>query len=144
MKYTAEELKIMGDDKKIEVIIRAISAKDATAAGMYHALSAGARQKVLKALSADGFKSLTSLIKSTKKRSFAAANKRFLEIAQGTIATPVYLIDETLIEENMRVLQVCKRPHGVQDIPRLEGICVLRHVSHDEQIPGRNMCKWSQ
>ena len=99
-------------DKKIEVIIRAISAKDATAAGMYHALSAGAKQKVLKALSADGLKALTSLIKSTKKRSFAAANKRFFEIAQGAIATPVYLIDESLIEENMRVLQYVKDRTG--------------------------------
>ena len=75
-------------DKKIEVIIRAISAKDATAAGIYHALSARARQKVLKALSADGLKTLTSVIKSTKKRSFAAANKRFFEIAQGAIRPP--------------------------------------------------------
>jgi carboxynorspermidine decarboxylase len=102
----------MGADKKIEVIIRAISAKDAIAAGMYHALSAGARQKVLKALSADGLKALTSLIKSTKKKHFAVANKRFLEIAQGAIATPVYLIDESLIEENMRVLQYVKDRTG--------------------------------
>ena len=99
-------------DKKIEETIQAISAKDATAAGMYHALSAGAKQKVLKALSADGLKALTSLIKSTKKRSFAAANKRFFEIAQGVIATPVYLIDESLIEENMRVLQYVKDRTG--------------------------------
>lgn len=102
----------MGADKKIEETIQAISSKDATAAGMYHALSAGARQKVLKALSADGLKALTSLIKSTKKRSFAAANKRFFEIAQGAIATPVYLIDESLIEENMRVLQYVKDRTG--------------------------------
>jgi carboxynorspermidine decarboxylase len=99
-------------DKKIEETIQAILAKDATAAGMYHALSAGAKQKVLKALSADGLKALTSLIKSTKKRSFAAANKRFFEIAQGVIATPVYLIDESLIEENMRVLQYVKDRTG--------------------------------
>jgi carboxynorspermidine decarboxylase len=102
----------MGADKKIEEIIRAISAKDASAAGMYHALSAGARQKVLKTLSADGLKALTSLIKSAKKRSFAAANKRFLRIEQGAVATPVYLIDESLIEENMRILQYVKDRTG--------------------------------
>jgi carboxynorspermidine decarboxylase len=102
----------MGADKKIEETVRAISAKDAYAAGMYHALSAGARQKVLKVLSADGLKALTSLIKSAKKKRFAAANKLFLEIAQGAIATPVYLIDETLIEENMRVLQYVKDRTG--------------------------------
>ena len=102
----------MGDDKKIEVIIRAILAKDATAAGMYHALTGSGRKKVLEALSGDGLKSLTRLIKESKKKKFTAANKRFLEIAQGAIATPVYLIDETLIEENMRVLQYVKDRTG--------------------------------
>jgi len=110
----------MGADKKIEEIVRAISAKDASAARMYHALSAGARQKVLKALSADGLKALTSLIKSTKKRSFAAANKRFFEIAQGAIATPVYLIDETLIEENMGVLRYVKERTGCKILHALK------------------------
>jgi carboxynorspermidine decarboxylase len=102
----------MGANRKIEETVRAISAKDASAAGMYHALSAGARQKVMKVLSADGLKVLTSLIKSAKKKRFAAANKRSLDIAQGAIATPVYLIDETLIEENMRILQYVKDRTG--------------------------------
>ena len=110
----------MGADIKIEVTIRAISANDATAAGMYHALSAGARQKVLKALSADGLKALTSLIKSTKKRSFTVANKRFFEIAQDAIATPVYLIDETLIEENMGVLRYVKERTGCKILHALK------------------------
>ena len=37
----------MTADKRIEEIIRAISAKDNSAAGMYHDLSGEARQKVL-------------------------------------------------------------------------------------------------
>lgn len=102
----------MDSDKKIEETIRGISSNDAAAEGMYHALSAGARQKVLKTLSANGLKVLTSLIKSAKKKRFAVANKRFLEIANGNIDTPVYLIDETLIEENMRVLQYVKDHTG--------------------------------
>jgi carboxynorspermidine decarboxylase len=102
----------MGADKKIEETVRAISAIDSSAAGMYHALSSGSRQKVLKVLSADGLKALTSLIKSAKKKRFAAANKRFLEIAQGAISTPVYLINESLIEENMRVLRYVKDRTG--------------------------------
>jgi carboxynorspermidine decarboxylase len=102
----------MGADTKIEGTIRAISAKDASAAGMYHALTGSGRKKVLEALSADGLKVLTSLIKSAKKKRFAAAYKRFLEIALGAIATPVYVIDETLIEENMRVLRYVKDRTG--------------------------------
>ena len=102
----------MGTDKKIEEIIQAILAKDATAAGMYHALTGSGRKKVLEALSGDGLKSLTRLIKESTKKNFTAAHKRFLEIAQGAIATPVYLIDETLIEENMRILQHVKDRTG--------------------------------
>ncbi|MBA4389904.1 MAG: carboxynorspermidine decarboxylase [Syntrophus sp. (in: bacteria)] len=79
---------------------------------MYHALSGETRQKVLKTLSADGLKTLTKLIKENKKKRFAVANKRFLEIAAGDVTTPVYLIDETLIEENMRVLQYVKDRTG--------------------------------
>jgi len=102
----------MGADKKIDETIRAISAKDASAGSMYHVLSGSGRKKILEALNDDGLKELTSLIKSAKKKRFAVANKRFLEIAQGTIATPVYLIDETLIEENMRILQHVKDRTG--------------------------------
>jgi carboxynorspermidine decarboxylase len=98
----------MGADKKIEETTRAIAVKNAFAASMYHALSGNDRRKVLITLSGDELKSLTRLIKENKKKTFVAANKSFFEIARGAIATPVYLIDETLIEENMRVLRYVK------------------------------------
>ncbi len=110
----------MTADKRIEEIIRAISAKDTSAASTYHDLSGEARQKVLARLSADGLKTLTKLIKENKKRHFAAANKRFLEIAAGDIATPVYLIDETLIEENMRILEYVKDRTGCKILHALK------------------------
>lgn len=43
---------------------------------------------------------------------FEAATKRFLKIARGSIETPVYLLDESLIEENMKVLQHVKKRTG--------------------------------
>ncbi|OPY65628.1 MAG: Carboxynorspermidine/carboxyspermidine decarboxylase [Syntrophorhabdus sp. PtaU1.Bin050] len=159
-------------DEPIQDAIHAISRRDASAANLYHALSGNERRKVLGRLDVKGLRSLTGLIKAAKKRRFAAANKRFLEIASGTAesrstrepapartasenershaallvkgatragvqssisshgeregvaptallvegatrapiisSTPVYLIDETLIEENMRVLQYVK------------------------------------
>ncbi|MBP1732014.1 MAG: nspC [Deltaproteobacteria bacterium] len=110
----------MGSDKHIEKTIRAISAKDASAAGTYQALSGDARKKVLKTLSAAGLKSLTRLMKDAKKKSFQAANKKFLEIAQGVITTPVYLLDETLIEENMRILRYVKERTGCKVLHALK------------------------
>ncbi len=110
----------MAADKQIEETIRAISAKDTSAAGAYHALSGDARKKVLGALSADGLKTLTRLIKDAKKKSFAAANKRFLEIASGAVQTPVYLLDETLIEENMRIMQYIKDRTGCKILHALK------------------------
>src|SRR4030065_569757 len=43
---------------------------------------------------------------------FEAATKRFLAIARGSIETPVYLLDESLIEENMKVLRQVKERTG--------------------------------
>jgi carboxynorspermidine decarboxylase len=43
---------------------------------------------------------------------FEAATKRFLKIARGSIETPVYLLDESLIEENMKVLGHVKERTG--------------------------------
>jgi carboxynorspermidine decarboxylase len=98
----------MGADKEIQKTLQAISAKDACAVGKYHALSSDTRRKVLETLSRNGLRSLTRLIKDAKKRSFEVANKRFLDIAAGTAQTPSYLLDETLIEENMRILRYVK------------------------------------
>ena len=96
------------DTSGIESTIRAITAKDIRAAGEYHALCDGARKEVLEALGSSALRSLTRLIKSTKEKRFEAAHERFLEIAAGAINTPVYLLDETLIEENMRVMRYVK------------------------------------
>jgi carboxynorspermidine decarboxylase len=41
-----------------------------------------------------------------------SANKRFLKIAKGPVETPVYLLDESLIEENMKVLRHVKERTG--------------------------------
>jgi carboxynorspermidine decarboxylase len=114
------KLNTMSFDKKIEETIRAISAKGEWAQDTYHALSISGRKKVLEALDANGLRSLTRLIKESKCKAFAAANKRFLEIAKTYIATPVYLIDETLIEENMRVLQYVKDRTGCKILHALK------------------------
>ncbi len=59
-------------------------------------------------------------IKEAKKKRFEAANKRFLAIAAGAIKTPVYLLDETLIEENMRVLKYVKERTGCKILHALK------------------------
>ena len=102
----------MGATTQIKQVIQAISEKDISAAGAYHALSDSGRKKVLEALDAHGLRSLTRLLKEAKKKHFAAANKRFLDIAAGPLQTPVYLLDETLMEENMRILRYVKDRTG--------------------------------
>jgi carboxynorspermidine decarboxylase len=103
----------MAVDKDIQQIIRAIQVKDTGVLVNYHSLSCDMRKKVLEALDTHQLRSLTRLIKNTKKTIFAAAEKRFLEIAAtDTFITPAYLIDETLIEENMRILQYVKDRTG--------------------------------
>jgi carboxynorspermidine decarboxylase len=59
-------------------------------------------------------------LKDTKKKRFEAAEARFLAIAAGPIRTPVYLLDETLIEENMRVMQYVKDRTGCKILHALK------------------------
>ena len=96
----------------IKQLVQAISQKDASVAGAYHAFSNSERKNVLVALDANGLRSLTCLLKEAKKKRFTAAHKRFLSFAAGPIQTPVYLLDETLIEENMRILRYVKDRTG--------------------------------
>ncbi|HUJ91005.1 MAG TPA: carboxynorspermidine decarboxylase [Syntrophorhabdales bacterium] len=110
----------MAADKQAEQAIRAILGKDADAADIYHALSGAARKKVVETLSGNGLRSLTRLIKDAKKKSFTAADERFLRIAAGSIATPVYLLDETLIEENMRIMRCVKDRTGCKVLHALK------------------------
>ncbi len=110
----------MSADRKIEEIIKAISGKDIAIADKYHTLSGNERKKVIETLKPKGLKSLTNLIKKAKKRSFELANKRFISIAEGKLQTPVYLIDETLIEENMRILKYVKDRTGCRILHALK------------------------
>ena len=54
------------------------------------------------------------------KNGSTQANKRFLEIAAGAIRTPVYLLDESLIEENMRVMRYVKDRTGCKILHALK------------------------
>ncbi len=110
----------MSAGKHIEETIRAISAKDAFAAGKYHNLSDRGRRKTLEALDDKGLRSLTRLIKDSRKKNFRAAGKGFSGIAAGVLQTPVYLIDETLVAENMRVLRYVKDRTGCKILHALK------------------------
>jgi carboxynorspermidine decarboxylase len=111
---------MMSADQKIKKIVQSILAKDASAIPEYHALSDESRRKLLGELNTGELRSLTRLIKKSKWDVFSAANKRFLQIAQGPIATPVYLIDETLIKENMRILRYVKDRTGCKILHALK------------------------
>lgn len=107
-------------DEKIKITIRAITAKDQDSAKAYHSLKDDARRKVIKKFNAPGYKILTGVLNAAKKKALSTANKRFLEIAAGPIRTPVYLIDETLIEENMRVMRYVKDRTGCKMLHALK------------------------
>jgi carboxynorspermidine decarboxylase len=103
-----------------EDVVCAITARDSCAAVTYAALPEDARALVLRQLDDRGLRSLTGAVKKVKKRAFAAARKRFLRIAGDTIRTPVYLLDETLIEENMRVMRYVKDRTGCKILHALK------------------------
>ncbi|HVN95712.1 MAG TPA: carboxynorspermidine decarboxylase [Syntrophorhabdaceae bacterium] len=72
------------------------------------------------ALNPNLLKSLTAILKRERKKALSAANRRFLESAAASIRTPVYLIDETLLEENMRILRYVKDRTGCKILHALK------------------------
>lgn len=110
----------MNNSSKVERTITAICARDRNAAPMYHALSARDRTQLIKRLDRAGLVKLTTSIKKAKKKAFVAGEKRFLEISKSDIETPVYLIDENLVEENMRVLRYVKDRSGCKILHALK------------------------
>jgi carboxynorspermidine decarboxylase len=105
---------------RIKETIRSILAKDPASARAYHDLPDEARRQVIGKLDVHGCRTLTGLLKAAKKKAFSRADKRFMEIAAGPVRTPVYLIDETLIEENMRILRYVKDRTGCRVLHALK------------------------
>jgi len=110
----------VGAALNIEETLQRISTKDERAATMYHALSDRDRHRVLGALGGKDLRTLTSLVKSTRKKSFREAEQRLPGVAGGIVHTPAYLIDENLIEENMRVLRYVKDRTGCRILHALK------------------------
>jgi carboxynorspermidine decarboxylase len=110
----------MDSATQVEEAVRTIKEKASCAAGMYAALPADARASVLEQLDNKGLRLLTSAIKRAKKRAFAAGRRGFLRIAGGKIQTPAYVVDEILIEENMRVMRYVKDRTGCKILHALK------------------------
>jgi len=104
----------------IEEALKYISARDARAAAMYHALNDRNRRRVLGALDGKGLKSLTRLVMKARSKVFREAEERTPGVAEGIVRTPAYLIDESLIEENMRVLRYVKDRTGCRILHALK------------------------
>lgn len=98
----------------------AIRAGDISSAVSYNALSDSQRRTVLESLGDTDLVSLTRLIDDSRRKVFAEGETRFCTIAKSRIGTPVYLIDETLIEENMRVLRYVKDRTGCRILHALK------------------------
>lgn len=110
----------MGAELKIDETLRTVAARDTRAAPMYHALNDGDRRKILKSLDKAGLKTLTHLIRKSRKRVFREAEERIPGVAAGVARTPAYLIDESLVEENMRVLRYVKDRTGCRILHALK------------------------
>ena len=110
----------MRGDGSVEEVVRTILAKGGSAAADYHSLPDRSRQDVLGMLDDRGLRLLTRLIKASKKDSFKEADRRIAGIAASLRRTPVYVINEGLIEENMRVLRYVKDRTGCKILHALK------------------------
>lgn len=101
-------------------IIEGIIKKDLDIVYTYHNLPDNERLNLLKNLDKKSLRQLTQLIKKAKKRRFKEHHRGLKKIANEDIKTPVYVIDESLIEENMRVLRYVKDRTGCKILHALK------------------------
>lgn len=106
--------------RSVRQTIDAIRAGDAAGVVSYHELADRARHAVLRSLNDADLASLTLLIDDSRRSAFTAGEERSLTVAKSRIRTPVYLIDEALIEENMRVLRYVKDRTGCRVLHALK------------------------
>jgi carboxynorspermidine decarboxylase len=107
-------------DAGISSALQAILARSPEAAHAYHCLPGDSRQAVIAGLDASGLRVLTALVKKAKKESFRRGNERFLAISRQNGPTPSYVIDESLIEENMRIARYVKDRTGCKILHALK------------------------
>ena len=100
--------------------IDAIRAGDLSGAASYHELPDRARRAVLVSFNDADLPLLTRLINDWRRTLFARGEERFRAIAKGRIRTPVYLMHEALIEENMRTLRYVKDRTGCRILHALK------------------------
>lgn len=105
---------------KAHCVYKRIIEKDASFLTDFFALSDKKRKEILEQLDAKALECLTNIIKTSKQKIFDEHHKKFLEIASANINTPVYLIDETLVEENMKVLRYVKDRTGCKILHALK------------------------
>lgn len=110
----------MNSDEKIEKIVRAISGNDPNAASEYHTLSDEQKRIVLGMIGEETSVSLTHLLKTAKKKVFSVQNKKILATAAHAVHTPVYLLDEKLIRENMQLMRYVKDRTGCKMLHALK------------------------
>lgn len=98
-----------------------IKAGDVAGVRLYHELSDPDRQSVIKALSDEGHAKFTSLVKISRDAVFRMGQGSFLHVAKtGRIKTPLYIIDERCVEENMRILRYVKDRTGCRILHALK------------------------
>lgn len=108
------------DDQKIEAAISAILTKDASAASQYQNLPDEQRKKLLGRLGQSELRALTGLLKRSRKKIFSDRSRQILSVSTRRAATPVYLLDEILIRENMRLLRYVKDRTGCKILHALK------------------------
>ncbi len=110
----------MTSGEKTGWVLDALSVGDVSAAHHYHSLLDRDRLSVLGSLDPEILARATDLIKTSRETEFRKSEARSLEIAWGAVRTPVYLVDERLIEENMRVLRYVKDRTGCRILHALK------------------------
>lgn len=107
-------------DGTIENTIRAISTGDSNAGPAYQSLTDEHRKDVLDGLDNKGLVSLTHLLQASKRKVFDSEFSKIHAAAVHYTRTPVYLLHERLIRENMVMMRYVKDRTGCKVLHALK------------------------
>lgn len=100
--------KMIGIDQLMELVRR----KDTSVAPVYHSLPEKLKRKMSAGMDSYEARLLTNALKSAKEKLLIETDKKIIKLSRTSFHTPIYLIDETVLRDNMLMLKYVKDRTG--------------------------------
>ncbi len=110
----------MKEITRFDQFINIVRTKHISAASFYNALPQKLKREILSGMDNYETRLLTDALRTSKAKSLDAENNKLLKLSRTLLHTPVYLIDETILRDNMLMLKYVKDRTGCKILHALK------------------------